>query len=172
MVISLPTGIRKGVLGKARFTDKEYMLWAVNMGQEDIASPGIGVFFTSEGIEFRVKTALGNYSLTDKVTTVFAEHFFEIEFMWDLNGISSVDKNPTMVIRVNDENIIGGVTPISNDLDVNSSFYTAIGQTAPSGTSVFEDVQFQIFDNVHKLNNIPCSISRIMIEDSIPAHFS
>jgi hypothetical protein len=171
LMVSFPYGIRKGVLEKVRYSDNEYMLWAVNMGQEDIAAPGIGVFLTRNGIEFKVKTSLGNYSVIDDTSTIFSEQFVEMEFFWNLNGISNVDENPTMLIRINNENIIGGITPIADDLDVNTSFYSAIGQTAPSGTSVFENVQFQIFDNVHKMNNIPCSISRIIIENTIPAHF-
>jgi hypothetical protein len=171
LVLSFPNNIQKGVLSQARFSGNEYMLWAVNMGQTDISSSGIGAFLTKDGIEFRVKTSGGNYSLVDDTTTIFTDQFFEIEFFWDSSGISTVDENPTMLIRVNNENVIGGIIPIVDDLDVNGDFYTDIGQTAPSGTSVFEGIQFQILDNVHKLNNLPCSISRIIIEDSIPNHF-
>lgn len=171
MILSFPCNIQKGVLSQVRFSDNEYMLWSVNMGRTDISASGIGVFLTKNGIEFRVKTSGGNYSLTDSVTTIFTDQFFEIEFFWNASGISTIDENPTMMIRVNNENIIGGIIPIIDDLDINSSFYSDIGQSSPSGTSVFEDVQFQMFDNVHKLNNLSCSVSRIMIEDSIPTNF-
>jgi|APSaa5957512535_1039671.scaffolds.fasta_scaffold41539_2 hypothetical protein len=172
LVMSLSGNIHNGILNQARFSQKDYMLWGVNMGETDIVSPGIGVFFTKNGIEFRVKTSGGNYTLTDTSTTIIAEKFFEIEFLWNKDGITVLDEDPTMVIRVNNDNIIGGIIPIVDDLNVNSAFYTDIGQSAPSGSNVFSDMQFQVFDNIHKLNNLPCSISRIMVEDSIPLYFS
>lgn len=171
LILSFPYNIQKGVLSKARFSEKEYMLWAVNMGQTDIGPPGIGVFLTKNGIEFRVKTSAGNYSLIDNQTTILSDQSFEIEFLWDKNGIS-IDESPTMLIRVNNENIVGGVIPIVNDASINSSFYTDIGQSQPPGTDMFSDVEFQILDNIYKMNNISCAISRIFVEDSIPVHFS
>jgi len=173
LILSFPVMIHKGVLGKARFSDNEYMLWGVNMGQTDIETPGIGVFFTKNGIEFRVSTSGGTYSLIENSITVFAEKFFEIEFLWDNSGIQDIpgiDEEPTMLIRFNKENTLGGVIPIVDDGNINSNFYSDIGQTAPASIDVFEDVQFQLFDNLFKLNNLPCSISRIAIEDSIPSY--
>jgi hypothetical protein len=170
LTIALSENIHDGILSRAKNND--YMIWGVNMGESDIHPSGIGAFFTKDGIEFRVATSNGSYSLTDSTTTIVASKFFEIEFLWDINGISIVDESPTMLIRVNNKIVIGGVIPISNDLDVNSDFYSGIGQDEPTGSNVFSDIQFQLFDNVHKLNNLPCSISRIITEDSIPEYFT
>jgi len=171
LIMSFPFNLQNGVIHPARFSEKEYMLWGVNMGETDIESPGIGAFFTKDGIEFRVKTSAGSYSLIDDETTISKNTSFEIEFFWDKDEISYIGNDVTMVIRVDDQDIVGGGVPIIDDLDVNSAFYTAIGQTAPSGSSVFEDIPFQILDNVYNLNNLQCSVSRIMIENSIPAYF-
>jgi hypothetical protein len=170
LILSFSENIKDGVLNRAKTND--YMVWGVNMGESDIQPAGIGAFFTKNGIEFRVKTSGGNYSLTDSTTTIFAEKFFEIEFFWNISGITSVDQDPTMIIRVNNENVIGGVVPIVNDLEINSNFYTAIGQSQPTGSNVFSNIQFQLLDNIHKVNNLPCSLSRIIIEDSIPEYYS
>jgi len=170
LTLAFSESINDGVLNRAKGND--YMIWGVNMGENDIYPSGIGGFFTKNGIEFRVATSSGNYSLTDSVTTITSGKFFEMEFLWDMDGLSNVDENPTMLIRVNNKSIIGGVIPIANDLDVNSDFYSGIGQAEPTGSNVFSDIQFQLFDNVHKLNNLPCSISRIIIEDSIPEYFT
>jgi len=172
LVMSFPLNLQNGVLSNIRYSDKEFMLWAANMGQTDIESSGIGVFLTKNGIEFRVKTSAGDYSLTDNETTIFAEQSFEIEFLWDKDGISIIESNPTMLIRVNNVNTFGGIVPIIDDSDINSAFYAKIGQDEPSGTNVFDEIVFQILDNYHELNNLSCSVSRIMIEDSIPVHFS
>jgi hypothetical protein len=172
LIMSFPFNLQDGVIYPARFSDKEYLLWGVNVGQEDIAPSGIGVFLTKDGIEFRVKTSGGSYALTDNQTTIFTDQSFEMEFLWDRAGITEVDESPTMLIRINNENIVGGIIPIVDDLDVNSSFYTDIGQSDPSGTNVFEDVQFQLLDNSYNLNNLPCMISRVMIEDGIPQQFT
>jgi len=171
LIMSFPFNMRDGAINIAKHSNKEYMLWGVNMGQTDIAPSGIGVFLTQYGIEFRVKTSGGNYSLIDNKTTVFADQSFEIEFLWDSSGISEVDESPTMIIRVNNEDVIGGVIPIINDSDINSTFYSEIGQSDPPGDNVFSDVQFQLLDNSYNLNNLPCLISRVMIENEIPQHF-
>jgi len=172
LLMSVPYNIQDGALFKTKFSDKDYMIWGVNMGQEDISASGIGAFFTKNGIEFKVKTSGGNYSLIDNISNIYSDQTFEIEFMWDNTGIKTIDESPTMLIRVNDEDVIGGVIPIVDDLNVNNSFYTAIGQSAPSGTSVFSNVEFQAFENIYKLNNLPCMFSRIIIGDSIPIHYT
>ena len=39
LVLTCPFGIKDGVINPARFSDKEYMLWAVNMGIQYLLSP-------------------------------------------------------------------------------------------------------------------------------------
>lgn len=171
LTLSFPYNINDGVLFNVKFSDKEYMLWSVNMGQLDIHSSGIGVFLTKNGIEFRVKTSGGSYSLIDNKTNISAESSFRIEFLWDKDGISQVEESPTMIIRVNDEDVIGGVIPIINDGSINSTFYSAISQGAPATSNVFSNKKFQLLDNDHKLNNLSCSISRLIISNTIPQYF-
>jgi len=168
LILSFPSTINNGVLSSVKFSNDEFMLWAVNMGQNDIGTPGIGAFLTKNGIEFRVKTSGGEYSLIDDSTLIFADTFFEIEFLWRSAGIEEIEVNPTMAIRVNKEGVVGSVVPIINDAVSNSTFYSAIGQSAPPSTNVFSDVQFQILDNQFNLNNLSCSVSRIIISDSTP----
>ena len=168
LTLSFPFDINSGVLSKLRFSNSEYMLWAVNMGQIDIGNPGIGAFLTNRGIEFKIKTSGGSYSLIDDSTLILADTFFEIEFLWRSQGIQEIDENPTMAIRVNKNGVVGSTIPIIDDSVINSGFYSAIGQAAPTSTNVFEDVQFQILDNIFNFNNLPCSISRITIGNTIP----
>jgi hypothetical protein len=96
---------------------------------------------------------------------------FELEFLWDNTGITGLEEGVTMLLRSNGQDIVGGSAPIIDDLSVNADFYTDIGQTAPSGTSVFEDVPFCLLENVYGLNNLKCSISRLILENEIPQSF-
>lgn len=171
LMLSMPFNVQKGVLYKAKQTKGDFMLWSVNMDQDDIGASGIGAFFSDKGIEFRVHTSAGQYSLIDNQTVVVSDTTFEIEFLWKKSGITEIDESPTMLIRVNGNDIIGGVIPIFDDGQINSLFYTEIGQTPPSNSDVFLDKQFQILDNSFMLNNLPCCISRIITSDQIPQHF-
>jgi len=171
ILISLPNNIVKGVYSKIRNSDDRFLIWGVNVGQLGIGNPGIGAFFTKDGIEFLVHTSAGSYTITDQETTVMSDSTFELEFLWDNTGITGLEDGVTMLLRSNGQDIVGGSAPIINDLDVNSDFYTDIGQTAPTGTSVFEDVPFCLLENVYGLNNLNCSVSRLILEDEIPQSF-
>jgi len=167
LIISFPFDISNGVLFSTRLHNEEYLLWGVNVGQLDIGNPGIGVFLTSSGIEFRVKTSSGSYSLTDDQTNIMANRWFEAEFLWNKDGISDVNGNPNMIIRIDKKDVVGGIVSIADDSIVNNEFYNDIGGGTPPGIDVFNNIPFQLLDNSYKLNNLQCSLSRIRIEDSV-----
>jgi hypothetical protein len=171
LLISFPHNIIKGVYSKTRDSDHRYLIWGVNVGQLGIGNPGLGAYLSKDGIEFAVHTSSGLYTIVDQETTVMRDMTFELEFLWDSTGITGLDDGVTTLIRSNGQDIVGGSAPIIDDLDVNTDFYTDIGQSAPTGTSVLEDVSFYLLENSYNLNNLQCSISRLMIEDGIPQSF-
>lgn len=171
LILSFPNSIMSGVYQGVRYSNYKYLLWGTNVGQIDIGDPGVGAFLSKDGIEFTIKTSAGVYTILDKNTTVVANKTFEIEFLWDNNGIEGLEEGVTMLIRTNGVDVVGGSAPIIDGLDINSDFYTDIGQSEPSGNSVFEDVPFYLLENPYNLNNLKCSISRLIIEDQIPQSF-
>jgi len=171
LLLSFPASINNGVYSLVRNSDKKYLLWGVNMGQTDIENPGIGAFLSNNGIEFSIKTLASYASLIDDTSSIQSNVFFKIEFIWDKDGIAGLDSEITMALIVNDEIVASGAIAILDDLNVSSAFYSAIGQTPPSGTSVFYNVPFYFLDNIYGLNNISCSVSRIIIGDLVPQSF-
>lgn len=167
----MESDIINGVLYDVRYSDNEYMIWSVNTGYSDIELSGIGAFFTKNGIEFKVYTSLGKYSLVDNLTTVLSNNKIYLEFLWNKDGISEIDERPTMLIRVNNDDIVVTSVPIADETSINTTFYSAIGQGDPSSSSVFLNKKFQVLENEFVSNNLCCGIEKLIIGNKTPLHF-
>jgi hypothetical protein len=161
--VSFPYNIKRGVIDVAKFSENKYMIWAVNMGLLDFGKDGIGAFFTKDGIQFSIKTSGGNYYVLDEYTNIESNTFFDIDFIWDSDGIKAVDSEPNLLIRINQENVVGGFVPIIDDNQINSSFYIDIGQDEPDVNSSFYNYELSILENSQNYNNLECSLKSIVI---------
>lgn len=166
LILSFPHNIKNGVLDLTKYSNNKYMIWAVNMGILDFGKDGIGAFFTKDGIEFSIKTSGGSYYILDKYTNINSNTFFEIDFVWDSEGIQAVDSEPSLLIRVNQENVVGGFVPIIDDNLINSSFYSEIGQNEPEVNSSFYNYELSILENSYNYNNLECSLKTVIISNT------
>ena len=128
--IKLPNKIENGVyetLLNEELYINEHILWAINPDMLRGSYPSAHGSLTKNGIEFSLWSSYG------KCTLIEDDSFFEeneelfFEFIWDSNGFKELKTEdhyiPTMILRINDINLVSSNFPIAPDILKNKSFY-------------------------------------------------
>jgi len=163
LTLQFSNDIIKGVYSSISDTASDYLLWGVNIDQNgsDIRCPSISAKLTKSGIKFTISSSLGEYSIIDNTTNVYAGETVYIEFMWDSErhysgsnyfvGISEFgnlgsDFWGTMAIRIN-----------------NDSNPSAIGNAPISLIDSLSGLSFYALDTLYSYSNMECTLRSMII---------
>jgi len=149
MVLSFPSSIVNGVYTPLRNDTNElneYILWGVNVGQYEIAQPGLYAALTPRGIEFTTKSSKGFHTMTDTSLNAESDEDIFIEFMWDSNNID--DYLVRSIMKINGAVVAAGNQPIGEDFLSGLNFYAL---NTPFG-----------------YNNMECTIKKLVTYNEIP----
>lgn len=155
LTLELPNSITDGIytpLLNSNVELNEYILWGVNLGKTEASYPSVYAKLTKNGIEFTIWSSLAKFSMIDAYTSVLPNTSFFIEFIWSkdiLDGVSLPDFDATMAIRVNNQTVVVGNSPIATDS--------------------ISDLNFYAIDTPFNYSNLDCIIRKIVTANQLPS---
>lgn len=155
MIMSFPEQITKGVYGPLRYKSvglNTAFLWGINPGRTECSFPTACALLTQKGIEFTIWSPYCKFTLTDHYPTIKPNTNVLMEFIWDHEGIPEYASyggfNPTVCIRINEEDVVAGNPPI--------------------GSHTLSGLPFYVLDTPFGYSNLSCTIRKLVTGNEIP----
>jgi hypothetical protein len=147
--INLPYSITNGIYSPLTTNPYNLFIFGVNTGYSDIKCPGISMFLTNSGIKYTIWSSATKFEMTDVYTNATANEDIFIEMYWGTQKFTKLN-NCNVIVRVNQTEVLGGITPINND---------GLG-----------DYNFYILDTPTISSPLECTIRNLIIANGPPKY--